>query len=109
MPTYPECQGGEIVQLFDADGCADYVCATPLCEPIDCDQDLFCPYGWALSDDGCELCSCRAQPLRCMDDTGCDQGLSCVFDDLDPEVCCKSGESCDDLYPGCVGQCIYPW
>lgn len=55
-----DCGGGGVCQ--------------PLCEPVLC--DLYCEYGFAKDERGCEVCKCNEPPLKCLETTD-ENGLFC--------------------------------
>ncbi|GEM_PF-2881169 len=85
---YPEeccltdCGGGGVCQ--------------PLCEPVVC--DLYCEFGFAKDERGCEVCKCNEPPIKCVDTATDEFNLlchTCYFPDgtiasedcYDPQYC----------------------
>jgi hypothetical protein len=110
------CQGG-------ADFCPTALCApgtycneeTDSCEPVVCGEvlcALYCPYGFEVDEDGCEICRCADEPGFCLralcgPGTVCDEATdSCVPAPADCIVSGCSGEICADesRYSTCIAR-----
>jgi len=46
----------------------------PECLPVLC--ELYCPWGWATNEEGCEICACAPAP-RCESNDDCREGAYC--------------------------------
>ncbi|MGC9042390.1 MAG: hypothetical protein ACP5KG_00895 [Myxococcota bacterium] len=98
-----DCGGGGICQ--------------PLCAPVMC--DLYCEYGFARDERGCEVCKCNEPPLDCKEFTD-ENGLTCKIcyfpdgsiareDCFDPTFCKQyeeNGDKCTICY-NTDGKVIY--
>jgi len=64
--------------------------ATP-CPAVDC--DLWCPFGYQVDANGCQLCACRPDEVGCFTDEECAPGQRCVFE-TDGDSYCPPGVWC---------------
>ncbi len=72
-------------------------CSKPACEPVSC--ELYCKYGFATDDQGCEICACN-EP-SCQDKCGGTATDNACYCDA---ACQKYGDCCDDYQSVCVDE-----
>nr|XP_022902311.1 balbiani ring protein 3 [Onthophagus taurus] len=76
-------------------------CTAPkLCAAHTC--RMFCPHGFALTDEGCPLCRCRdpCEDIKCPDSLACHlEDLTCADPPCPPIPTCKRGRSLENICP----------
>lgn len=71
----------------------------PGCPPVDCDLD--CPNGFDTGADGCEICACVEEPVRCEPVIG-----TCAVElERDQDGCEYCPETCPGLPNNCPDEC----
>ena len=107
-----QCSGDDDCDVFRCPeepvfvGCPAPVVCGPVCE-------IYCEFGHAIDDSGCELCACNPPPPVCgpVCDIYCEFGN--VIDDSGCETCacnpppsgCGSDEECPGGYCELIGRC----
>ncbi|KAI0222387.1 Papilin [Lamellibrachia satsuma] len=68
--NFTGCRGNR--NRFDSKTECDQACEPHRCEPVRC--RMFCPFGWAKDESGCEICQC-VNPCK---DVPCSEGERCL-------------------------------
>lgn len=95
--TDGDCPEGQFCALMDcADGFECYgggVCMQQDCQPVMC--DLYCEFGFAKDERGCETCDCNPNPYtECNSDADCAVGEFCALVDCAEGFDCYGGGIC---------------
>ncbi|KAI0222388.1 Papilin [Lamellibrachia satsuma] len=68
--NYTGCRGNG--NRFDSKTECNQTCAPHHCEPVRC--RMFCPFGWAKDENGCEICEC----VNPCEDVSCNENERCL-------------------------------